>query len=85
MGLRCIFAINNAALLKLTWEMLSYTQDWDTFFRKRFIRASRPSASYLNSSDWAAYKHSSQLVQAHLVKLYTSFCILPYLEAYAKL
>ncbi|XP_019423314.1 PREDICTED: uncharacterized protein LOC109332721 [Lupinus angustifolius] len=50
LGLRSIKAMNQAALIKLAWEMSSSNQEWAILYRHRFGMGSSPSQRYFKSS-----------------------------------
>lgn len=47
LGLRSLRSINDLAMLKLSWDILSSPAPWATFFRSRFLKMGRLVASYL--------------------------------------
>ncbi|KAF1877242.1 hypothetical protein Lal_00012013 [Lupinus albus] len=65
LGLRSIKLMNQAALLKLSWEMLSSDQDWALFCRQRFGRDTAPSPRYYKSSIWHGIKVNWDMVMSN--------------------
>ncbi|XP_019435927.1 PREDICTED: uncharacterized protein LOC109342391 [Lupinus angustifolius] len=57
LGLRSLKTINQAAMLKLAWDMLSSNQEWAGFFKKRFGKPKK----YYKSSIWPGIKANLQL------------------------
>ncbi|KAF1890286.1 hypothetical protein Lal_00013539 [Lupinus albus] len=56
LGLKSIKHMNHAALLKLSWEMISSQHEWALFCRLRFGREASPSPRYYKSSIWHGIK-----------------------------
>lgn len=51
-GLRSLRSINEAALLKLAWNVLSSQGHWSLLLRSRFLRYNKPIGHYAKSSIW---------------------------------
>lgn len=45
LGLRSIRAINRAALLKLSWELISSKESWAVFLKAKFFRHKKPAVN----------------------------------------
>ncbi|XP_019431934.1 PREDICTED: uncharacterized protein LOC109339025 [Lupinus angustifolius] len=56
LGIRSIKLLNQAAMLKLAWEMNSSSQEWANYYRNRFCRNKEPKSSYIKSSIWPGIK-----------------------------
>ncbi|CAL0332867.1 unnamed protein product [Lupinus luteus] len=67
LGIRSIKKMNQAAMLKLTWEMLHSNQEWARFFRNRFGHTPNPSTRYFKSSIWPAIKANWHMVHMNSV------------------
>lgn len=52
LGLRSLRSINEAALLKLSWDMLSSNDHWSVLLKSRFMKFNRPLGHYVKSSIW---------------------------------
>lgn len=52
LALRSLRYINEAAMLKLSWGMLSSNSSWSVLLRTRFLRLNRPLGHYVKSSIW---------------------------------
>jgi len=48
--------INEALILKLSWDLLASETQWTTLFRKRFFSNGQPSMRYFKSSVWSGIK-----------------------------
>lgn len=55
-GIRSLRAINEASLLKLSWEMVSSNQDWAVILRSKYLRHNSPILYHVKSSIWSAIK-----------------------------
>lgn len=56
LGIRSIRAINKAAMLKLSWDLISSKNQWACFLRARFFKNSSPVQYHLQSSIWPTIK-----------------------------
>lgn len=56
LGLRSIRPINEAAMLKLGWNLISSTDHWASFLRARFLRNLRPMNHCVSSSIWPSMR-----------------------------
>ncbi|XP_019432710.1 PREDICTED: uncharacterized protein LOC109339681, partial [Lupinus angustifolius] len=65
LGIKSIKQLNKAALLKLTWEMISSDKECTIFYRERFGASSNPSQRYYKSSIWPNIKNSWHLAIIH--------------------
>lgn len=57
LGLRSIKAINNAAMLKISWEVLGSNDSWASFMRARYLKLNKPIHYHLRSSIWPGIKN----------------------------
>ncbi|KAF1895566.1 hypothetical protein Lal_00041846 [Lupinus albus] len=57
LGLKSLKKLNQAAVIKLAWEMLTSIQDWADFYRSRFGKSNTPSKRYFKSSIWHEIKN----------------------------
>lgn len=55
-GLRCLRVLNEAAILKLSWEVMSYSQQWAALLKARFVRHNKPVVCYAKSSIWLSVR-----------------------------
>ncbi|CAL0306454.1 unnamed protein product [Lupinus luteus] len=62
LGIRSIMGINRAALLKLTWDMITSNHDWAIFYRERFGYNRVASPRYFISSMWSGLRDGWDLV-----------------------
>ncbi|XP_019451747.1 PREDICTED: uncharacterized protein LOC109353840 [Lupinus angustifolius] len=69
LGLRSIKAMNQAALIKLSWEMSSSSQKWAILYRHRFGRGTYPSQRYFKSSIWPDIKSNWHTVMSNSIWL----------------
>ncbi|XP_019460143.1 PREDICTED: uncharacterized protein LOC109359903 [Lupinus angustifolius] len=69
LGLRSIKAMNQAALIKLAWEMFSSNQEWAILYRHRFGRGTSPSQRYFKSSIWPGIKSNWHTVMSNSIWL----------------
>lgn len=60
--MRTLKFVNDAAILKLTWEMMSSNREWATLIKARFLRNNAPITHYVRSSIWPALKPHIQTV-----------------------
>lgn len=64
LGLRSLRSINNAALLKLCWEMFSTQNQWAQLLKSRFWRNHSPIRHYAKSSLWPGVReHVNSVIQ----------------------
>lgn len=56
LGVKSLKSLNEAAILKLSFEMLALNKDWVVFFRNRFCHMHKPRFSYVKSSIWPGIK-----------------------------
>lgn len=52
LGLWSIRQLNDAALLKLSWDLLASNESWAAFLKARFFRHKNPVSVYIRSSIW---------------------------------
>lgn len=50
--MRSLRSISEAALLKLSWDMLTSNNHWSVLLKSRFMRLNRPLGHYAKSSIW---------------------------------
>ncbi|XP_019435225.1 PREDICTED: uncharacterized protein LOC109341721 [Lupinus angustifolius] len=62
LGLRSIKLLNEAAMLKLAWDMNSSQQEWATYYKNRFCRNKEPKSSYIKSSIWPGIRKHWQVI-----------------------
>lgn len=62
LGLRSVRKINEAATLKLCWDMVSSRSQWACFLKARYLKDSLPVKHYLTSSIWPGLKTCYHMV-----------------------
>lgn len=62
LGLRSLRSINNAAMLKLAWELEASDKVWARLIKARFVRFKNPIDHYVKSSIWPGIKPHLQIV-----------------------
>ncbi|XP_019431828.1 PREDICTED: uncharacterized protein LOC109338930 [Lupinus angustifolius] len=65
LGIRSISAMNQAAILKLAWDMRCSSQEWATFYRKTYSKR----ITYTKSSVWPGIKKHWQLIKDNSIWL----------------
>lgn len=63
LGIRPLRGINDAALLKLCWQMFTSEDQWASFCRARFLRGRAPVSHYVSSSIWPSINRFFHTVQ----------------------
>lgn len=61
LGIKSLKALNKAALLKLSWDLLVSNKDWVSFLRGRYLQHNKPSLKYVRSSIWPGIKNLVQI------------------------
>lgn len=56
LGIQSLRALNEAAILKLSWEMMASDKEWAVFLRSRFTHANKPVVKYVKSTIWPGIK-----------------------------
>lgn len=56
LGLKTLRSLNEAALMKLSWEMHASNQEWAEFYISRFVHLNKPIIKYVKSSVWPEIK-----------------------------
>lgn len=62
LGIRSLKSINTAAMLKLSWDILSSDKQWVCFLKARFLRSISMITYYVQSSIWPGVKSSFPIV-----------------------
>ncbi|GAU22526.1 hypothetical protein TSUD_296460 [Trifolium subterraneum] len=57
LGIRSLFKVNEAASLKLSWELLNSDMQWAKFLRFRVHNGTKPISYHIFSSVWSSVKH----------------------------
>lgn len=57
LSLRSIRSINEAAMLKLSWNLISSSDQWAKFLKSRFFRNAKPVEYHIISFLWPALRH----------------------------
>jgi len=65
LAIRDPYTINNAALLNLTWRLLTSQDQWVQLCRKRFLSDGKPKGHYVYSSVWTGLKNWVDVVYQH--------------------
>ncbi|XP_019430036.1 PREDICTED: uncharacterized protein LOC109337512 [Lupinus angustifolius] len=70
LGIRSIKLLNEAAMLKLAWEMNSSEQEWATYYKSRLCRNKEPKSSYIKSSIWPGIRKHWQVILDNSIWLF---------------
>lgn len=63
LGIRSLRSINDAALLKLSWDMLTSKSDWASLLKARFLKNNKPIVYYAKSTIWSSVRnHISSVI-----------------------
>lgn len=62
LGLRSIRSINKAALMKLTWELVSSNSQWSNLMRAKVMVHNKFTSTHVSSSVWQGLKHYTDVV-----------------------
>lgn len=65
LGLRSIRAIDDAAILKLSWDVMCSNAGWAEFLRARFMKLKQPVSSYVKSSIWYGIRRFMNIVRSN--------------------
>lgn len=65
LGIRSLRLINEAAQLKLSWELLSTNKDWAVLLRARHLRHKMSILHYVKLSIWSAIKKILPTLKEH--------------------
>jgi hypothetical protein len=57
LGIRFLSKVNEAASLKLCWELLNSDMQWAKFLRFRVLNGTKPISYHIFSSVWSSVKH----------------------------
>lgn len=67
LGVKSLKNLNEAALLKLTFEMMASNTEWASFLRCRFLHHRKPAVNYVKSSLWPGIKVNMQTVLSNSI------------------
>lgn len=65
LDLKSLRAFNDAAMLKLSWDMTNSNAEWVRFLKNRFFRHRHPVKNYVKSSLWPGVKLHLGVVDAN--------------------
>lgn len=65
LGINSLRAMNEAAILKLSWETYSSNKQWAIFLRHRFLKNGKPLINYIKPLLWYGFKNNMQSVMAN--------------------
>jgi hypothetical protein len=80
LGLRSLIALNDAANLKLCWDLMHSKEDWATILISRVLRNGIPIPHHIFSSIWSSIKQEALVIlensswkvgTGHIIKLWT--------------